>query len=218
MKHRFGATWLAVSLAAGCAGSPAHVETPPAATLVAAKVAPPGSGAPAPPSKDAHVDRLAKRVGTWDVVMTMRPSAHLPARVVSGVIAERALVSPFLRETMRPAPGSAVPEFTRIDYLTFNTSEGRWQYLSMDTRAASVGLMFARAYTEQTGADIELYFSELPVPRELGTDTAGRYLRSRHVLSQVSGDHELVRQYWTLGDAPEWLAVQYEYTRRSNRP
>lgn len=45
---------------------------------------------------------------------------------------------------------SKTPDFRRVDYLTYDRLQGRWQYVSMDTRA-TIGLMFARGY----GADRE---------------------------------------------------------------
>jgi hypothetical protein len=50
------------------------------------------------------------------------------------------MVGLYLTETMRPAPGSNVPEFRRIDYLTYDNVQARWEYVSMDTRAP-VGIM-----------------------------------------------------------------------------
>ena len=40
----------------------------------------------------------------------------------------------------------------------------------------------------------------------------------RHVLTRESDAREVVRQYWTMAGSPEWLAVQYAYTRRAATP
>ena len=61
---------------------------------------------------------LARRSGTWRVVMTMRSTPGGPPVVTSGLVAERTMVGPFLQEVMRPAPGSAEPHFRRLAYLT----------------------------------------------------------------------------------------------------
>jgi hypothetical protein len=41
-------------------------------------------------------------------------------------------------------------------------------------------------------------------------------IRSNLEIARDSDDHEFVRQYWVQADgtAREWLAVEYEYTRR----
>jgi hypothetical protein len=44
-----------------------------------------------------------------------------------------------------PAPGSELPDFRRISYLTYSRVEGRWQYVSLDTRFPT-GIMPAWSY------------------------------------------------------------------------
>lgn len=41
-------------------------------------------------------------------------------------------------------------------------------------------------------------------------------MRSSYVLTLTRADHETARQYWIQADGTgrEWLAVEYEYTRR----
>jgi hypothetical protein len=86
---------------------------------------------------------LAGRVGTWDVVMRLQPAPDATPVVVRGLIAERTMIGLYLQEKMEPNPGSDVAKFSRIEYLTFNSVEQRWQYVSLDTRAP-VGLMPAK--------------------------------------------------------------------------
>jgi hypothetical protein len=167
-------------------------------------------------------DRLTQRVGGWDVVMTLRTAPNAKPIVIAGLIAERTVIGPYLQEIMRPAPSSKVPDFRRIDYLTYNTLQRRWQYLSMDTRAA-VGLMFAQGVGsdqggDDQGGDLTVYFADFPAPTEFGPELAGHFMRARHVLTQESDSREVVRQYWTVGAFPEWVGVQYEYTRRPRSP
>lgn len=145
--------------------------------------------------------------------MTMRPTADAEPLVVTGLIAERTIIGPYLQEIMKPGPGSEAQDFRRIDYLTYNPLQSRWQYLSMDTRA-TVGLMYAQGTSRDEEPDLTLYFTDSPAPTELGPAVSGRFMRARHVLTRESDDRELVRQYWVVGGSPEWLAVQYEYTRR----
>jgi len=196
------------ALATACAaGAQSRAQTPSGADRPASIPAGPAKASPA-------TDLLEKRAGTWTVVMTLRPGATAPPVVVSGLIAERSVVGPYLQEIMRPAPGSGTADFRRIDYLTFNPLQGRWQYLSMDTRA-TVGLMFAQGFGRETDGDITVYFNDFPGPTELGPDVGGRYMRARHVLTRNTSDHELARQYWTVDGSAEWLGVEYEYTRRA---
>jgi hypothetical protein len=83
--------------------------------------------------------QLARRVGAWDVVMTLRPTPDAASIVVKDLVAERVMIGLYLQEIMRPASGSGIPDFRRIEYLTYNPVEARWQYVSMDTRAPSAG-------------------------------------------------------------------------------
>jgi hypothetical protein len=167
--------------------------------------------------QSTELELLWKRVGSWNVTMTMRPSATAAPVIVAGLVAERAMVGPYLQEIMRPASGTTAPDFRRIDYLTFNTLQARWQYLSMDTRA-TVGLMFAQGFGRAQEKDVTVYFNDFPAPTELGPEIAGRYARARHVLTRETDDHEFVRQYWSVDGGPEWVGIQYEYTRAGKAP
>jgi hypothetical protein len=208
MNARRVCSILATVLATACAaGTPSQAQT--VSTRAASASAPPilGQTKAAPES-----DQLARRVGTWTVVMTMRPTATATPIVVAGLTAERSLTGPYLQEIMRPASGSTVPEFRRIDFLTYNRLQARWQYLSMDTRA-TVGLMFAQGFGPDRSNEVTVYFNDFPAPTELGPEVAGHFMRARHVLTRVSEDHEFSRQYWSMEGRSEWLGVQYEYTR-----
>jgi len=190
---------------------------------VCAATATPRAEAPVVRSPVGHVasrpetERLTERVGGWDVVMTLRTASNAKPIIIAGLIAERTIIGPYLQEIMKPAPGSKVPDFRRIDYLTYNTLQRRWQYLSMDTRAA-VGLMFAQGVGSDQGGDITVSFADFPAPTEFGPELAGHFMRARHVLTRESDSREVVRQYWTVGAFPEWVGVQYEYTRRTRSP
>jgi len=71
---------------------------------------------------------LAKRAGLWNVTITFRPSPDIKPIVFDALIAERKMIGLFLEETIRPGPGSTVPDFRRISYLTYSRVEGRWRY------------------------------------------------------------------------------------------
>jgi hypothetical protein len=203
---------LAFTTVSACAaGRPLQAQSPP--TTPSAQSA---QGAPGLPTVQrmlepgAEVQQLAREVGTWDVTMTIRPSAEATPIVVSGMVAERSMVGLYLTETMRPAPGSNVPEFRRIDYLTYDNVQARWEYASIDTRAP-IGIMFAKSFASGPGTEVTVYFDNFPNP---GLGDVGGGVRARHVDTRESDDHTFKRQYWTRPGEPEWLAIQYEYTRR----
>jgi hypothetical protein len=200
---------LATVLVTACAaGAQAQAQT--SATSVA-------SATPSAPAKAQAIELLTRRAGTWDVVMTMRPTATATPIVVAELLARRSVVGPYLQEVMTPAPGSKVPDFRRIDFITYNPLQARWQYLSMDTRA-TVGLMVGQGVGREIDGEITVYFSDFPGPTELGPDVGGRYMRARHVLTRETNDHEFTRQYWSVDGSPEWMGIQYEYTRRTATP
>ena len=62
--------------------------------------------------------------------------------------------------TKPPAPGSNLPDFRRISYLTYNRVEGRWQYVSLDTRFPA-GIMPAWSYEKESDGKLTLEFEGL---------------------------------------------------------
>jgi len=160
----------------------------------------------------AEAARLARRAGTWDVVMTLRPAPDAKPIVVKGLVAERSVIGLYLQEIMRPSEGSDAADFRRIEYLTYNPVQARWQYVSMDTRVP-VGLMPATSFGDQPTDSITVHFENFAIPG-FGPELEGRFFRARHVTTRESDDRDISRQYWTAVGSTEWLAVQYEYTRR----
>ena len=157
---------------------------------------------------------LARRAGTWNVVVTIQPAPDMAPIVTSDLVAERTMVGLYLQEIMRPAPGSTAPDFRRIAYSYYSRVEGRWHYVSLDTRFP-VGIMPAWSYEKQTGDTLTLEFENIAFVG-IGGEVEGRMTHSNLVVIRESDDHEVVRQYWTRADgtARTWLAVQYDYTRR----
>ena len=155
---------------------------------------------------------LARRVGTWDVVNTIRPAPTAAPIVHTGLVADRVMIGLYLQEVMKPAPGSSVPDLRRIEYLTYNPVEARWQYLSMDTRVP-MGLIPARSVDRQQGSSITVFFDNAALAG-FGPEIEGRLFRARHVTTVESADRDVSRQYWTSPGNDEWLAVEYAYTRR----
>jgi hypothetical protein len=185
------------------AASHASAQGPADTTLAAARMSVPGVEAAA----------LAKESGSWNVVATMQLSPDAKPMVVSGLTAERSMVGLYQQEIMKPAAGSKVPDFRRIAYLTYDRVEGRWQYVSLDTRAP-VGIMPAFGSDKAVGNKLTLQFENLALAGD-GREVQGRMVHSNLVITHLSDDHELIQQFWTQADGTgrQWLAVQYDYTR-----
>lgn len=158
--------------------------------------------------------RLAQRAGVWDLTLTMRPAPGAKPLVWNNLIAERKMVGVFLEEVIRPAPGSDQADFRRISYLTYNRIEGRWQYVSLDTRFPA-GIMPAYSVDRQTPEHIVLEFESLAFPG-WGEGVDGWMLRSSYEVKLEDNDHEVARQYWTRADGSgeRWLGVEYRYVRQ----
>lgn len=205
-SRRFALAPLLALLAWGCAAQPAPTGAAPA----------PAGGGPSAverllaPGPEAAA--LARRAGAWDVVMTIRPTPDAEPRVTRGMVAERRMIGLYLNEVMRPAAGADMPDFQRIDYLTWDAVQQRWAYVSMDTRFP-VGIMHALGYGATNDDAIEVEFDLAALPG-WGEAIEGRLLRARHVSTRESEDRDVTRQYWSQPGLGEWLAVQYEYERR----
>ena len=158
-------------------------------------------------------DQLRRRAGTWAVVSRFRPSPDTPQIISEGLVAERTMIGLYLREVMRPASGSSAPDFTRIAYQYFSRVEGRWQYVSLDTRFP-VGIMPAWSFGNERNGKLVMQFESLAFVG-VGRDVEGRMIRSNLEITRESDDREFVRQFWVQSDGTgrEWLAVEYEYTR-----
>jgi len=47
-----------------------------------------------------------------------------------------------------------------------------------------------------------------------GPDVEGRFVRARHVIKRDTDDHDIAEQHWIPVAGREWLAVQYDFTRK----
>lgn len=124
------------------------------------------------------------------------------------------MIGAFLQEIIQPAPGSAVPDFRRIYYLSFNRVEGRWKYVSMDTRNP-VGLMPAASFGPGDKGTITLMFEPFAIAGA-GMNVAGQMLRMDEIMIQKDAGHDLAEERFMLADGSgkAWLAYRYEYVRR----
>jgi hypothetical protein len=158
-------------------------------------------------------EQLRQRSGTWTVVSTFRPTPDAAPIVSDALTAERTMVGLYMQEVMKPRPGSKVPDFSRIAYEYFSRVEGRWQYVSLDTRFP-VGIMPAWSFGREKDGKLVFQFESLAFVG-VGTHVEGRMVRSNLEISRESKDHEFIRQFWVQADGTgrEWLAVEYEYRR-----
>lgn len=164
------------------------------------------------PGKEAQ--ELARRAGDWDVTMTLRPAPDAPSVVTDGLLASRRMIGLFLEETLAPEPQGAQPDFRRISYMTYSRVEGRWQYVSLDTRFPA-GIMPAWSSEPERDGRIVLQFEPLAFAG-WGETVDGWMMRSNYELTRLGPDHEVARQYWVRADGTgrRWLAVEYDYRRR----
>jgi hypothetical protein len=119
--------------------------------------------------------------------MTLRPAPEAAPVVTANLVAERSMVGLFLQEIMKPAPGSNLPDFRRISYLMYNRVEGRWQYVSLDTRFPA-GIMPAWSYERERDGTLTLQFEALGFVG-FGPQVEGRLTRSNFVITREGDDH-----------------------------
>jgi hypothetical protein len=163
------------------------------------------------PGPEEH--QLAERAGTWNVVATMWPTPGGEPIVTSGLIAERTMIGSYLQEIMRPGAGGG-PDFRRIDYLSYDRVEGRWKYVSMDTRLP-VSIMPASSFGPAENDSLRLVFEPLGFIG-FGPEVDGKLTRSDLLITSRSAAHQLKQQHFVSADGTgrQWLAVQYEYRRQ----
>jgi hypothetical protein len=162
----------------------------------------------------AEEQQLKQRTGRWTVKMTFRPTPDAKPMVTQQLVAERKMLGLYLEERMHPDAGAKMTDFSRVAYQYYSRVEGRWQYVSMDTRFP-VGVMPAYSFANESNGKLTLIFESLAFVG-LGQDVEGRMIRSNLEIVRENQDHEFVRQYWVQADGTgrKWLAVEYEYTRR----
>jgi hypothetical protein len=162
-----------------------------------------------------EADRLARRAGLWDVVETVWDRPEGESVTTSGLVAERAMFGSMLQEILRPPADIGRRAVARADMLAYNRMEGRWGYVSFDTRAP-VGLM--PAWSNDVGAAdaIALVFAPFAVPVPGGA-AIGQLLRREQVIWFSDDTHDVKDQYFTLADGSgaRWLAHRYAYQRRA---
>ena len=124
------------------------------------------------------------------------------------------MVGPFLQEIIRFPRGPNGAEFQRIDYLSYNRVEGRWKYVSMDTRAA-VGLMPAKSFGPDEPGRVTVVFDPFAIAGS-GSNVSGQMLSMNQVIIDGGPNRDTKEQRFTLADGTgrTWLANRFEYRRR----
>jgi hypothetical protein len=107
-----------------------------------------------------------------------------------------------------------MPDFRRLDYLNFDHVEGRWKYVSMDTRFP-VSIMPAKSTGLAEDSRIALQF-EPQAFVGFGAKVEGRFMLSDMVVTSSDKDHQVKEQRVNMADGTgeSWLFVRYEYVRQ----
>lgn len=157
---------------------------------------------------------LAKQAGLWDVTETVWANPGAAPISTTGLVAERRMIGSVLQEILHPASDRSGKSIKRIDYLTFNRVEARWDYVSMDMRAA-VGIMSAWSFGHDPGDRILVTFEPFAIAGG-GTVVAGQMLRMNEIIAVHGSNQSTKDQHFILADAigTSWLAHRYAYVRR----
>jgi hypothetical protein len=157
---------------------------------------------------------LVQRVGLWDVTETVWTAPGVTPVTTRGLVAERRMLGSLLQEFLRLPQDLSDKAVQRMDLLSFNRIEGRWDYVSFDMRAP-VGLMPAWSNERGDGTTIALTFAPFAVPGP-GTEVTGQLLRMEQIIRYDGPDRDVKEQYFTLADGTgtKWLAHRYTYARR----
>ncbi|PZM10464.1 hypothetical protein CPY51_23150 [Rhizobium tubonense] len=161
----------------------------------------------------AEGEHFASRTGLWDLTETIWRSAGAEPETSTDLVAERFMMGAVLQEIIRPADDTSRHDVKRTDLLTFNRVEGRWQYVSFDTRDP-VGLMPAWSRNAGDGKSLDLDFYPIAAWNDGGS--GGILMRMRQVTSFDGPDSDTKDQYFTLadGNGREWLGHRYSFKRR----
>jgi len=158
---------------------------------------------------------LVQRSGTWDVTITSWEAPGAAPVVIGSLVAERRMIGPMLEEVLHTVSGAPGSPFSRADFLTFNKLEGRWQYMSMDSRVPD-GMMTAYSLDPDPAGRIFMSFLPFATPSIAGAAAVGQLWRMEQVIVHPDADHEVKEQYFTAaGTNPvKWLGNRYSYARR----
>ena len=149
--------------------------------------------------------------GNWNVEMRVYPDAGAKP-IISYMVARRVLSGHFLMEIMTARPGSKDAKFNRTAYFNYNNAGSCWEYIVLDSRYPV--MMFETSKdTAQTTRELTLFLPSFITPPGENKQLAGKDASERRTISFVSPDKTITKQYWTLTSKPEYLAIEYTYTR-----
>ena len=158
--------------------------------------------------------QIAQRVGIWDVTETVWDAPNAAPVVTTGLVAERRMMGSLLQEFIRPLGDDDHKNIKRKDLLTFNRVEGRWDYVSFDTRVP-VGLMPAWSSIRGDGTTIDLTLAPFAFVGT-GTEVTGQLLRTEQIITFEGSDRDKKDQHFMMtdGTGTKRLAHRYAYVRR----
>lgn len=158
---------------------------------------------------------MAAYAGLWDVTETVWDKPGGDPVATTGLVAERRMIGSYLQEFIRPASDTSDQDIKRIDYLSFNRVEGRWKYVSIETRAP-VGIMPAYSFDRGDATSVVLVHDTFAITLG-GSDVAGQMLRMNTVITRDGPDRDVKNQHFILSDGAGtvWLAHRYAYARRA---
>lgn len=158
-------------------------------------------------------DLLAGRTGRWLVTESAWAAPGAVPVTTSGLIAVRRMMGTLSQEIIQPAGDDESRDVRRTDLLTFNRLEGRWDYMSFDTRGPD-GMMVAWSRDRGGNGSIALDFAPFANPRP-GPDAVGQFLRLDQVIRFVDEDHDVKEQFFSPADGSgvRWLGHRYAYRR-----
>jgi hypothetical protein len=163
---------------------------------------------------EAQTKALMDRIGSWEVTASFQPTPDAQPTIAKGIVAERRMVGRTLTEEMHPAAGTSGPSFQRLAWFQYSAVEGRWQYVSLDTRFP-VGIMPAYSFDSGDANKVTLVFEPIAFVG-MGAEVEGKMLRSNLVITHDGRDHDVVQQYAISSDGTgrKWKLVEYDYRRR----
>ena len=160
---------------------------------------------------------LAGLAGLWDVTETEWSGPGVAPVTTTGLVAERRMIGSVLQEILRPASNTSDASVDRIDYLSFDRTEGRWKYVSMDLRVP-IGIMPASSFGRDDEDRITVNFEPFAIPVPDGASgITGQLLSMSQVITRQGPERDVKDQYFILanGTGTRWLAHRYAYVRRS---
>ncbi len=159
---------------------------------------------------------LQKMEGNWTVSEKMWPGSGQGAVDLPPAMAHRRLIQKsFLQEIMEPTQGGATDAFNRTSYFEFNSTTGKFEYFSLDSRLPQM-MNERSAVVDPSSADrgVKMQGGHFVAP-EWGKAHNVPF-RYKLLVGGVKGDRQTVQLFLTPEsgkDRKEFLAFEYVYVR-----